>query len=76
VLDTEFYASNKLLISEYDLKLETETHPPPPNNVVGDLQWAREIGLKLSAGAKLCAIQLLALLDRGKHPSATILYIR
>jgi hypothetical protein len=64
---------HKLLIKE--LNLGDETYPPPPNNVIDKLQWALEVHLKLSTGAKLCAIQLLTLLDSSKHPGAAILSI-
>jgi len=62
---------HKLLTS--DLNVKEETYPPPSNNIIDNLQQALEVVLKLSAGAKLCTIRLLPLLDSSKHPGATIL---
>jgi hypothetical protein len=56
--------------------LEAETYPPPSDNITDILQWAFEVGLKLSARAKLCTIQFLALLDSIEHPGAAVLSIR
>jgi hypothetical protein len=70
-LDIEFGVPTKLLVS--DLSLGGETYPPPPNDVFSRLQGGPEVVLKLSAGAELCTIRLLMLLDSGKHPGAAIL---